>query len=1048
MCFLFKRFRKPMAFLIVSIYNGNENMIEVLMKNYLNVLKSGNQEPVVGLKDLSRLAATEGIVLLKNDQHVLPLIDQTISIFGRIQTDYYKSGTGSGGLVNVDRVTSILDALLENPFVKVNDDLVDMYREWTLENPFNAGSGFWASEPWSQKEMPLSEEIVKDARKKSDVAIIIIGRTAGEDRDNSDTEGSYRLSQDEEQLMSLVTSVFDKVVVLLNTGNVMDMSFMDLYPISSVLYVWHGGQEGGRAAADVLTGLVSPSGKLPDTIAYDVKDYPSHQSFGGHDESFYVEDIYVGYRYFQTFNPKAVRYPFGFGLSYSTFSHQLIKAELEKEITLTVMVKNTGSHAAKDVVQVYVKQPQGLLGKPDKVLVAFAKTGVLKPGEAEVLSFHVDPYDFASYDETGVTGYPSSYVLEQGTYHILLSTDVNTSFSTVDYVVKKTTCLVKHEEMMRPVKPFKRIKPVIDQDHVQVGYEEVPLRTIDLKKRIQDNLPSEWIKPNHKIMLEDVYTGKETVEDFVAQMSLTELSEIVRGEGMSSPKATPGTASAFGGTTDGLQAYGLPILCCADGPSGIRMDSGLRATSMPNGTLLAASMNTELAEALYYGVGLEMIGYDIEILLGPGMNIHRHPLCGRNFEYFSEDPILTGYMGAAIVKGLQKAGVTGTIKHIALNNQEYRRFDADSIASERAIREIYLKGFEIATKKANAKAMMTSYNPINGIWAAGNYDLIAGIIRKEWDFKGIVMTDWWAKMNDDQDEGTRQNIKSMIKAQGDLYMVVVDAKGNSLNDNAIESFEKGLLHKSEAQVVARNIVSFIKDSYTYKKHMNAISQPEPTDFPCPVLKSVYVNGLLLESFDPRVTHYQLDIEDGFTLTCETEDETAYQIKRNAHTTVISLLSNQAQNHYVFTNRKRYIIQDDFQYDLIPIEHPVSVNLKPWGRTQLNVLQPAWQSKQLQQDKDHVIFHKDDLLSFAIDVQSFGKYIIELTIASDVSSLAQIPFSIMRENEVLSTLTTNGTDGKWFDIASQIVLNPGIQRLSFKAHASGLKVKRIDMIRHR
>jgi hypothetical protein len=230
--------------------------------------------------------------------------------------------------------------------------------------------------------------------------------------------------------------------------------------------------------------------------------------------------------------------------------------------------------------------------------------------------------------------------------------------------------------------------------------------------------------------------------------------------------------------------------------------------------------------------------------------------------------------------------------------------------------------------------------------------------------------------------------------------------------------------------------------------MNDIKNPEPTDFPCPVLKSVYVNGQLLETFDPRVTHYQLDIEDNFTLTCETEDDTAYQIKRNAHTTVISLLSNQAQNHYVFTNRKRYIIQDDFQYDLIPIEHPVSVNLEPWGRTQLSVLKPAWQSKQLQQNKDHVIFHKDDLLSFAIDVQSFGKYIIELTIASDVSSLAQIPFSIMRENEVLSTLTTNGTDGKWFDIASQIVLNPGVQRLSFKAHASGLKVKRIDMIRHR
>ena len=195
---------------------------------------------------------------------------------------------------------------------------------------------------------------------------------------------------------------------------------------------------------------------------------------------------------------------------------------------------------------------------------------------------------------------------------------------------------------------------------------------------------------------------------------------------MSSPKVTPGTASAFGGVTEDLKKYGIPIVCCSDGPSGIRMDSGMQATSMPNGTLLASTMNVELCEALYYGIGLEMIGYDIEVLLGPGMNIHRYPLCGRNFEYFSEDPILTGYIGAAIVNGLQKAGVTGTIKHIALNNQEYRRFDANSIASERAIREIYLKGYEIAVKKAEAKALMTSYNPINGTWAAGHYDMISG----------------------------------------------------------------------------------------------------------------------------------------------------------------------------------------------------------------------------------------------------------------------------------------------------------------------------------
>lgn len=1018
------------------------------MKNYLKELKSGVQQPVVGLKDLSRLAATEGIVLLKNDNHVLPLVDQAISIFGRIQNNYYKSGTGSGGLVNVDYVTSITDALLENPFVKVNDELVQIYRNWEIENPFNAGSGFWASEPWSQKEMPLSLELVEKARKQSDVAIVIIGRTAGEDRDNSDTEGSYRLSQGEEDMLSLVTKAFDKVVVLLNTGNVMDMSFLDQYHISAVLYLWHGGQEGGRAAADVLTGLVSPSGKLPDTITYHIADYPSQETFGGHDESIYQEDIYVGYRYFQTFNQAAVRFPFGFGLSYTSFTYHVISVDIQEQINITVKIKNVGSYAGKEVIQAYVKQPQGLLGKPQKVLVAFAKTGVLKPGEAEVLSLHFEPYDFASYDEVGATGYPSSYVLEQGRYIIELATDVNTPFADALYELSETKVLKKHEEMMRPVKAFKRIKPITVDGQYEVSFEDTPLRTIDLHKRIEQNMPKELKPSQDTITFKDVYEGKKTVDELVAQMSLESLSEIVRGEGMSSPKVTAGTASAFGAVTKTLEAYGLPIVCCSDGPSGIRMDSGMRATSMPNGTLLAASMNVELAEALYYGVGLEMIGYDIEILLGPGMNIHRHPLCGRNFEYFSEDPILTGYMGAAIVNGLQKAGVTGTIKHVALNNQEYRRFDADSISSERAIREIYLKGFEIAVKKAKAKAIMTSYNPINGIWAAGNYDLIAGIMRKEWGFKGIVMTDWWAKMNDDQEEATRQNIKAMIKAQGDLYMVVVDAKNNSMKDNSMASFENGSLKKSEAQFVAKNIVSFLLQSHTYHQLMGDQLAIEPPVFPLPILKSVFVNGKSLTDFDPRVTHYVIEEEDHFNLTFDVEKSTSYQIKRNAHTTVVSLLAHQVQNHYVFTNRVRFQNKDDFNYEIIAIDQPIDINLEPWGRTTFDVLKPTWRSDKTEINDTYIAFQKDNLISFAIDVKTFGKYIIELSISSDVSSFAQLPFSIIRENQVLSTLTTNGTDGQWFDIASQIVLNPGVHRLSFKAHASGLKIKRIEMIRHR
>ncbi len=1017
------------------------------MKNYLERLKSEKAKPVVGLKDLSRLAATEGIVLLKNDNHVLPLIDQTISVFGRIQTDYYKSGTGSGGLVNVDRVTSIIDAFLENPYVKVNDELLHQYRVWQQEHPFNAGSGFWASEPWSQVEMPLTEEMVNDARKVSDVAVVVIGRTAGEDRDNSETEGSYRLSSGEEDMLKKVTDVFESVIVLLNTGNVMDMSFMDRYPVQAVLYVWHGGQEGGRAAVDVLTGLVAPSGKLPDTITYHIDDYPSTKTFGGHDESIYDEDIYVGYRYFSTFNEKAVRYPFGYGLSYTQFSYQVVHVETKPHLNMTVKVKNTGTFPGKEVVQVYVSQPQGLLGKPKKVLVAFEKTGVLKPGEAEVLSFHLDPYDFASYDEVGLTGHASSYVLEKGTYTIQFSTDVTRVFHTVDYEVKETIMLEKLEEVLRPVKAFQRLKPV-EMDGVMVpSYEDVPLRSVNLKEKIDSFLPKTLKAKGKNITLKDVFEEKATVEDLVSEMSLEALAEIVRGEGMSSPKVTPGTASAFGGTTDSLEALGLPVLCCADGPSGIRMDSGLQATSMPNGTLLASTFNTKLVEALYYGVGLEMVGYNVDILLGPGMNIHRHPLCGRNFEYFSEDPMLTGLMGAAVVNGLQSAGVTGTIKHIALNNQEYRRFDADSIASERAIREIYLKGFEIAVKKAKARAIMTSYNPINGIWAAGNFDLIARVIRHEWQFKGIVMTDWWAKMNDDQDEGSRTNIKSMIKAQGDLYMVVVDAKGNSLGDNFMQAIEENKMTKGEAQEVAKNIISFILQSSRYQHMMGQKVEQKPNLFPLPVLKKVFVNGIELESFDERKTHYELETYDHFNLTFELEANTSYHVKRNAHTTTVSLINHQAQNQYIFTNRKRHIHRESFQLEDIHTDHPLAISDVAWGKTGLNLIEPTWHNRFIEFKDGYVSMMKNGLISFAIEIKTYGKYIVELSIASDASELSQLPFSILAEDVVLSTLTTKGTGGKWFDIASQVVLTEGIKRLTFKAHASGLNIKRIELIKH-
>lgn len=1018
------------------------------MKNYLHHLNKQERKPLVGLKDLSRLAASEGIVLLKNEQNVLPLIDQKISVFGRIQTDYYKSGTGSGGLVNVDHVTSIIDALLENPYVKVNDELLDVYRRWEEEHPFNAGSGFWASEPWSQVEMPLTIDLVKKAKAHSDVALIVIGRTAGEDKDNSNTEGSYLLSKDEEKVLDLVTHVFDKTVVLLNTGNIMDMSFMDRYPISSVLYVWHGGQEGGRAAADVLTGLITPSGKLPDTIAHHLSDYPSDISFGGHDENIYHEDIYVGYRYFSTFNKQAVRYPFGFGLSYTTFSYHLDDVKIEDGYKVTVTVTNQGKYQGKEVVQLYVKQPQGRLGKPDRVLVAFEKTRVLNPGESEVLTLTFTDYDMASYDEEGRTGYPSSYVLEKGTYRIYLSTDVMSPFACHSFEVEEDRLIQKLSEVLRPKKAFKRMRPVM-HDGILVYFEEdVPLRTIHPEDKMNANQVKPLVSTKQSIItLSDVYHKKASLDDFVAQMTPTQLSEIVRGEGMSSPKVTPGTASAFGAVTEELEALGLPILSCADGPSGIRMDSGMQASSMPNGTCLASSMNKELIEALYYGVGVEMINYHIDILLGPGMNLHRHPLCGRNFEYFSEDPLLTGYMGASVVKGLQRAGVTGTVKHFALNNQEYRRFDSDSIASERAIREIYLKGFEIAIKEAKARAIMTSYNPINGIWAASNYDLNTVVARNEWGFDGIIMTDWWAKMNDDGKEGTRTNTKAMIKAQNDLYMVVVNAKENSLKDNTMEAYEKKELSLSDMQRVAKNIAKFILNSRMYKEKMNETVKENTPSYDLPIIEKVHLNGALMETFNPLVSHYTLNVADHFNLTFDVEPYASYKVKHNAHTVIVSLLKDGMKNIYVFTNRKRHQNQVSFNFNIVPTDHPTKVSTEPWGRTELNPLDPSYQNQKISVEKDHLLFHKEGIASFAIEIDLYGKYIIELSIASDGSPLAQIPFSIVKDDLVLSTLTTNGTEGKWVDISSQVRLTPGIHRLSLVAKASGLKVKRLHLIRH-
>lgn len=810
--------------------------------------------------ECARRTVAEGQVLLRNEKEVLPIPSGgKVAVFGRIQTHYYKSGTGSGGMVNVDKVVGILDALLEDESVEVNQKLLGVYREWEKENPFNEGIG-WGNEPWSQEEMPLTQELVRDAAKESDYALVIIGRTAGEDQDNLNHPGSYLLSKAEEDMLEKVRAGFERMIVVLNVGNIMDMSFVGKYQPDAVLYAWQGGMVGGYGTADVLTGKVNPCGKLSDTIAYKLSDYPSDNNFGNLDKNVYEEDIYVGYRYFETAAKDKVLYPFGFGLSYTTFEMEGTGFQVKDDaVELSVTVKNTGERSGKEVAEIYVSAPQGELGKPEKVLVAFGKTKELAAGEEEMLRFSVPFEAFASYDETGITGYESCYVLEKGTYRVWAGSSVRDGKEVGSFALEETKKLIQCSQAMAPEQKYKRLKAHRNEDgSLGFGYEEVPVRKEKQAAIRERNLPKEFPLTGDKgYRLKDVKEGKVSMEDFIAQLSEDDLSAIIRGEGMGSPKVTPGTAAAFGGISRSLNTFGIPCGCCTDGPSGMRMDSGAKAFSLPNGTLLACTFNLDLVEELFAFTGVEMVKNKIDALLGPGINIHRHPLNGRNFEYFSEDPLLTGKMAAVQIRAMHKAGVTGTIKHFCANNQETKRHFVNSVASERALREIYLKGYEIAVKEGGADSIMTSYGAVNGIWTAGNYELNTVILRGEWGFKGIVMTDWWATMNDEgQTSASKTNLAAMARAQNDIYMVCPEADKNTEGDNTLEALKAGTLTLGELERNAMNICAFMMNTHAYDRLLGEETKVEV----------IGQNGET-QAEEEEVIYYKAD-ENGITLNLE------------------------------------------------------------------------------------------------------------------------------------------------------------------------------------
>lgn len=773
---------------------------------------------------------SEGIVMLKNDNDALPLNpDDEIALFGRIQLHYYKSGTGSGGMVNVSKITDIPDGLLENG-VSVNEELLDVYRKWDSENPFDLGDG-WGKEPWSQTEMPLDEALVAHVSESSHTAIVIIGRTAGEEQDNSLHEGSYLLTAAEKDMLAKVRRHFPKMIVLLNVGNIIDMNELLSFDPDSVLYVWQGGMTGGTGTADVLTGKISPCGKLTDTIAANVNDYPSAPYFGDPYRNFYSEDIYVGYRYFETFARDKVLYPFGFGLSYTTFDIAITGAkQLSDKWDFTVKVTNTGNYSGKEVVQIYCKAPQGRLGKPSRVLCGYEKTDTLAPGKSQVMTISVSNAQIASYDDSGVTGHAHCFVLEEGTYRFYAGSDVRSAKEFYHCPQNSTEVISRHEQALAPVESFDRIHPEISEGRYVIRMENVPLSHVDEAKRRQDNLPKEIPFTGDKgIRLADVKNGTHTMDEFIAQLTDYDLSCMIRGEGMNSPKVTAGTAAAFGGVSDELTALGIPCGCCDDGPSGMRLDCGTKAFSLPNGTMIACTFNRTLIRELFSLTGLEMIANKVDCLLGPGMNIHRHPLNGRNFEYFSEDPFLTGTIASAQLKGLHSAGVTGTIKHFCGNNQETDRHDTNAVISERALREIYLKGFEIAVKEGNADSIMTTYGPVNGVWTAANYDLTTQILRNDWSFTGFAMTDWWAKINRRGQAVDKSDLAAMAMAQNDVYMVC--SCGAQNDDNILASLKDGSLQRSELQRCAANICRFLMNTHAMNRllgtecRINIINRP-------------------------------------------------------------------------------------------------------------------------------------------------------------------------------------------------------------------------------
>lgn len=770
----------------------------------LNRTEGSGRLAVPEIAAQARAMAADGIVLLKNEDKTLPITGQTrVAVFGRSAVNYFTVGYGSGGDVVSPYRRNLMEGLLEHG-VKVDGILASQYETWCSRPRNVPDEGYWAHWPMSNPEMPLKAEDVAAAALRCDMALVVIGRAAGESRENVLKPGSYYLTDREKAMLDVVATYFHRVCLVMDCGNVIDMSWTRDYEnkLTAIVYAWQGGMESGTALADVLTGAVNPSGKLTDTIAVKYEDYPSSQSFGAMAFNAYTEDIYVGYRYFETFAPDRVLYPFGFGLSYTRFRLSSQAAISGNQVTVNTTVENVGDEAGREVVQVYVDLPCGTLGNPKRVLAGFKKTGLLQPGQQQVVDVSFDLASLASFDDTGCTGHKDAFVLEAGNYCVQAGTSIRD--------VKAVVCIVKQGlEVVRQLHECNAVRPehgfcrMVNKGGA-LDMEMVPTANRNLKQDILAHLPQELTPGQTEFTFEDVKARRCTPEEFVAQLSDQELDDITHGFGlMNDPSGPAGNAGSLGGVTEALKKRGIPTVITTDGPSGIRIRR--TCSLLPCGTCLASTFDPEGVEALYRLLGREMVLQGTQVLLGPGMNIHRNPLCGRNFEYYSEDPLLTGKIAAAMVRGIQSQGVSACPKHFACNNQETNRNKCDSRLSQRAQREIYLKGFEIAVKESDPWCLMTSYNLVNGVWSHYHYELVTDILHDEWGYRGLTITDWWMQPGAAPEFPAITNDACRIRAQVDVLM-----PGEIQERTLVASLaDPNGVTRAEAQRCAVNVIKFI-----------------------------------------------------------------------------------------------------------------------------------------------------------------------------------------------------------------------------------------------